>query len=718
MGSVRNRSLFSPGVVGALAFTAFTIALGTPLHAADDKRQEKQERTLVAGTVVDVGGKQSVGARVWLIDGGKGLTLAEAACDASGRFELSPQKSSSYLAMVCFLRAESTDGKAMSLAPIGTVKDGQFVFPESQFELKLSPIIRPKIAIQNAGGKPVKDCPVILQAGFFKLLLRQTTGPDGIATFKIPTAATVSQLYAWKDRVGFAFRSYTPDPRGNAANSEAPPDFDPERTTLRLSGFRSVKIRLVDGDNQPLEGHTIYPWLINSPERVSAINLSLMQHDFTSTTDEDGVAQFDWIPDWQTRMMTFWNSGQPGWTHRRVTVDPNAVPAGGGIHATLKIEKLIPFSGRVMDQQGNPVPDATVTLAGEHGERHSSTPRTDAQGRYEIKVPPRMNFLITAKQMSGDRTVAIADTMVGLVIDKPVQAPDLVLRKPTIVSGVLRSSDGDPVPGERIISYHYGMTYSELPAQLQQQLSRPRGQMQPIAFNDATTDEQGRFEFALGNGSYDFRPPNQKSAKKLDITDGEPQSIELTYEKEEAPQNTFEGQIVLPDGTPVEGIVVEAVTENYRHGWKTTTDKNGEFSVQEYGGRKSIRAVTKDQTHGAIVSVAENESSQTVTLQPTCGARLTLLDKQGDPVAFRMIKLSETVYRSPRGSFRTRSFGTAKTDGEGVVEFTRLIPNVTYRCYFADHERLGRRQILARFEVQPGDVYEATANVTVDRPEP
>ncbi|KAA5542667.1 carboxypeptidase regulatory-like domain-containing protein [Roseiconus nitratireducens] len=140
----------------------------------------------------------------------------------------------------------------------------------------------------------------------------------------------------------------------------------------------------------------IYRWLLNSPERVSAINLSLMHHDFTSTTDEDGVAQFDWIPDWQTRMMTFWNSRQPGWTRRRVTVDPNAVPAGGGIHATLKIERLIPFSGRVMDQQGNPVPDATVTLAGEHGERHSSTPRTDAQGRYQIKVPPRMNFLITA----------------------------------------------------------------------------------------------------------------------------------------------------------------------------------------------------------------------------------------------------------------------------------------------------------------------------------
>jgi protocatechuate 3,4-dioxygenase beta subunit len=693
-----------------------------PAAPAPPESESTEDRTKIIGNVTDQAGHSVADAQVQLIDGYSDTVLDETVTDDAGRFELTAEKEPRHVAYNCYVRAETSGGQRMAFGPTGEFRDGAHQISESPLKLELASTVEASVKVVDSLGAPVADCNVMMQLFHFSIRIKQSSGTDGTATFRYPKDSRGLRLFAWKEQQGFAAASFLPDQRDR--NAKEPPPFDPTGMTLELAGAKEINVRVVDSDGQPVENARVYPWLLNPPKGVSPINLSSVVHHVSELTDTDGIARFTWIPNWQTDPITFWNSGAEEWTHRRVMVQPRVAADSDGVHATLTIDRLVPLTGRVVDQKGQPAVDAAVSISGRFGESHSQQVRTDADGRYTATVPSRMNYLLTAKKMDGETTVSVADTVDGLFVlpGEPFEASDLKLRTPTIVSGVLKDPQGKPVADERVISYHFGADYTELPAAIQNKFPRPRFGAQPIDINYAQTDSQGRFQFALGDGVYDFRPPNQRTAKRLEITPGSEAelSVELVYEKETEPSDPFGGKVVLPDGSPVAGVKVEAFSDDFRGGWQATTDEQGEFSVLEHRGRKTLRVVSEDQKHAASVTVDEEVSEQTIRLQPTGSVEIALVDEQGKSVNSVSIQLSETLHRTSRpgftSSFTSRLHQAASTDAKGNVTFSSLIPGVIYFCQRGDGEVRSGRRLLARFKVQPGETYQTTVELKPDLP--
>ncbi len=136
----------------------------------------------------------------------------------------------------------------------------------------------------------------------------------------------------------------------------------------------------------------------------------------------------------------------------------------------LRIELLpaITVAGRVLDEEGNPLPDAQITLWGEL----LTDLRTDSHGRYEISPLP--HDLTASLEISRDGYgtshlfLDFADA-----VDLQYQAKDAILKKADqTVSGVVLDDAGNPVPGATVSLW---------------------GTQQPRWTEDIITDQQGRF---------------------------------------------------------------------------------------------------------------------------------------------------------------------------------------------------------------------------------
>ena len=114
---------------------------------------------------------------------------------------------------------------------------------------------------------------------------------------------------------------------------------------LTLDGFRTVRIKAVDQDGNPLAGVALTPWLIRKAGRRSDVNLSTLIK--CATTGPDGVATFDWLPA-NNNALIFWPTSE-GYAQRRVLVKEGE---SGMVTATIARTEAI--RGRVVYPDGKP----------------------------------------------------------------------------------------------------------------------------------------------------------------------------------------------------------------------------------------------------------------------------------------------------------------------------------------------------------------------------
>jgi protocatechuate 3,4-dioxygenase beta subunit len=695
-------------VIAAMVAMSIVIVLTAPSGAEADG-EKPAEITRLFGTVIQADG--SPAANVPLsVQGYNDETLADTKTDDDGGFEIEIEQNARSLANTAYYRAGNR--RSQAITPVGVIKDGQYEVSEESRQIVLSPVREAVVLVHDARGAPVVDGRVILQLQSFQLRLRRQTDREGNARFLIAESNSVTRVLAWKDGDGFAHRSFVP-PRGDASTQQAdPPKFSREGETLKLEGARSLSVRVVDANDQPISGQTVYPWLLNPPDELQSINLSFF-FDVRTTTDEAGVATFAWIPTWQRERITFWNSGTDEYTHRRILINPDTEANAEGVHGTIKVEKRVRLSGRVVDADGQPASDVAVSIAGNHGERHFADVTTDEEGTYETLVPPNMAYLITAKRLRGHQSVAVADTMTGFAVlpETPYKARDLILRQPSIVSGTLKDEAGSPMPDQTITFYHYGIAGSKLPFTLRARLPRSRSSSAPILFYYAKTDEQGQFELGLGDGSYDVRTPGQRSALKFEIDGDATRHFDLTFVPENRPSDLFTGTVAFPDGRPASGALIEAFGSGAGNRWKTKADAQGRFSVNERGGDKTLQASAADGTHAASVPVNQDASKQRIVVQPVGSVELTLTDHNGEVMANRQVRLSATLHQTGRSGRLSRDVGTKTTNDKGRVRFQNLVAGRMHRLSFADGPDEFRRRILTSFKIEPGEDYEANVEV-------
>ena len=102
-------------------------------------------------------------------------------------------------------------------------------------------------------------------------------------------------MLVWKDGLGLEFRSFVARGGENDLNRKQPRPFNPRGETITLTGAITLRIRVVDADDQPVVGVNVYPWLLNPPNQVY-VNPNYFSRLLTVTTDDQGIATFRWIP--------------------------------------------------------------------------------------------------------------------------------------------------------------------------------------------------------------------------------------------------------------------------------------------------------------------------------------------------------------------------------------------------------------------------------------
>ena len=117
----------------------------------------------------------------------------------------------------------------------------------------------------------------------------------------MPIDSSCDAVYAAAPGKGFNY--YVFDSPSHSSKSRHWPEDG--KLTLSFGPTRKLAIRTRGPDGRPVVGANLTPWLLAKPGEPDQFTVSLVPGLYRVTTDRDGVASFDDLPDWPGRL-TFW----------------------------------------------------------------------------------------------------------------------------------------------------------------------------------------------------------------------------------------------------------------------------------------------------------------------------------------------------------------------------------------------------------------------------
>ena len=146
------------------------------------------------------------------------------------------------------------------------------------------------VRVKDAAGAPIPGAAV--EAFDYAYQFHSMTGPDGLASLRVPADARIPGVIGLKSGAGFDyFENYRTTPPF--------PEFAfpplPAEVALTLDGARTARIKVVDPDGKPVAGAVVKPFRPRKAGKLATIEVA---HGATTraTTDAQGVAVFDWLP--------------------------------------------------------------------------------------------------------------------------------------------------------------------------------------------------------------------------------------------------------------------------------------------------------------------------------------------------------------------------------------------------------------------------------------
>lgn len=636
------------------------------------QREREANPIVVTGRVVDAAGEPVDGAVVdiYKVDLHTNLD-STVTTNPDGGFEATIGVDRERLANVR-VRARSDDGSQLGYFRF-TWDGGKTISEGIVIRLETNKVARVKVF--DAMGTPIPDAHVALQLDYPHTLSDGTTDQSGLASFRLPRSERIEAVVAWKDHAGLDYRSYSLSRDQKADVNAIAPEFPADGVEmLQLSGASPFTVSVVDDRQQPLKEIRPYPWLLKKDSEPDQLNLSYFNLAFSQETDATGKTTFNWIPAWQKSPITVWPHTTE-FVHARGNYDPQT---GSGL-LEMQLDRLVPIRGRVVDADGRPVEGITVAGSGAgyniDGSRASTS--TDDQGRYELLVPPDQIYLVV---VNDEQWAATPQDGFAVFKNTPVDDKDFTLRKATRVLGrLVEEQTEEPFPNERVIVYQYGRDLQSLDGIELANSENSRQHVCPMQFFNTMTDDQGRFEFALGDGNFDIRPPSQEKADKFEIAGQEELELLLTTKAQREVELLG---LVFGDerNLPLAGVRVTGVPQNFRgRDWQATTGEDGKFKVKRYRQPTYVHAVSADKKLAAIDEVGPEKRIVVLQLRRVGSAKGRLLtsDLRG-PLAGQKINYGVSVPDENDQTWSDRFGGTIVTEADGTFRLDGLVPGREY----------------------------------------
>lgn len=640
----------------AMLLLGLMAALGAADEAADPSK------AVARGTVVDDAGQPVAGVRVRVL--GKDAA-APVTTDDAGRFRMVLDVPR--LTYATFIAADA-DGRRFGYADVSDTKG------EEPLRLVLRSAAEVTIEVTDDSGAAVRDADVYVLIDMRQFTSGRTDAA-GRWSGRVPRASRHWSIFARKAGVGFDYLDL------GYPRPDDPPHAWPSRVALTLDGARSVRVRTLDRDGDPVAGVAVGPWTVQQPGKPHEINLSGTS-ELWPKTGADGTAVIDWLPAKFVRSISILAHDDHYYAPDQIWIQEKN-PAETVTHMMLPRTTL---SGRVTHRDGRPAPGILV-----HAEGHGGTSeycrayaRTDADGRYRMTIETEMAYLVAVEDAG-----YAAPNISGLVVRAdagPVTGRDFVLGTGTLVRGRVTLGD-DQRPAA-----HETITISALAGDVPKILRREGDTIhrEVQLYRWVETDAQGEYQIRLGAGEWSIRGPIRTEPVTLTIpADDPPAQATADFHMPRPETGPLTVTVVDTNGQPIAGAKLSGRYTSFQaRRWfkEATTDDHGRYTTERSLDPLVLFAETADGRRAGLARLDAETATAQVVVAPTASASGRLLDPQGIPLAAEEIRYGIRVYlgEPEKSPFMDAFGGVATTDAQGHYTLTGLIPGETW--YATIHE--------------------------------
>jgi hypothetical protein len=517
-------------------------------------------------------------------------------------------------------------------------------------------------------GQPVPEA--FVQVNAWQLAIGvNSTDAEGHCRLAIPRDAIIEDVVAFKQGVGFN----TWSAGRNYYAMEA--DNSPDAYNLELWKAGEMTVRVYDRDGQPVSGARAYAGWMQIPGGSDSMDAGVCEPLY-ETTDAEGRAVFNVFPESAQVSFGAWIPDEYhmlGYAIRRPDTEGDV---------TIEVWPMGTVAGTVFGRDGRPAPGIHLRIYGLGPESaHSGQSAfnkeatTDAQGRYEFRIPPDHPYMLGVDDPS------VAAMSLSGMLPAEVERLDeqnLQLIAGTRFHGAVRYTDGTPLDESQM-----GVFETSPPRQVN--IDGRQIEVELRLGHWVSVDEAGQFETLLAPGSYLASYMGNLGGRpqyfEFDVTDQAEVSHDFRFER--IPTEELRGRVVRSINGVLEPAANVAVTgvpfDRFASGLATyMTNERGEFAISWQGGQLFLHAqsangdlATTQMIEGATDAVED------LVLVPTTSASGQVLEDGRPLVDFRIdytLNIQENTYYGQFSSY-------VVTDAEGRFTIDGLIQNSSYRCW-------------------------------------
>ncbi len=582
--------------------------------------------------------------------------------------------------------------------------------------------------VKTLSGMPLKEYYLgTPEYGYERILLL----PNFSLTFAPDNPPTM--ICGWADGEGLAYRFFRDEK--NRTETEGDPLYVnlEDKIVLPLEGAAPLTIQAVDTEGNGLSGIEFSVYSVAYPPRMVGNELKTAEGiglPLKIRTGENGIGQATYFPAWATGQL----SVPPVQLHdgpNRYTRTKEFWPVADGKPILLVQEfvKTVPVRGTVRYPNGEPVAGLEIKTMGQGITLNDNWnyATTDAEGRYELLLPPYQWYVMAAKA-KGDWAFPMQDGF-AILPGPPVENFDIVMEPATKMTLKLQSDpDGKPLPGRKLFVEFKGRSDHGI-ERIGTEKAPPgfhmpiyRG-MQPSRHPETThgwytTDENGCIALSLGSGHYAY---NLEDARENDWF-GTRGTFDVEFDSEKRvrehvilvpsrEESAFTGRVLIQaaDGKWI-GAAGQTVSfsdppmtypgKSTKQNWRSEypkTDADGRFAFER--ANRTMRIFVYDGKAGraAYATVPYEQHDIELKMEPLLAVTGTIVNLEtGEPIPNAVLE------------YRWRY------EFDGSIGCGRNWMNIRQgeRCFYAETttDKSGRFTIEGLLPEQPYDLHWNRAN--------